>query len=499
MQKKTAISISALIIAMCLNLGVSAQSSIKIPNEKQLEKLSIKDLTNHIRREKFDKILPQVMKEQGIDMWIHVMRTPVSHSFNDVGHGFYDELGSRTGVFVFTDRGYGRIERAALGRRRLEIDFRSLMEEGADIEELMSMDESQMPDPIKECGAYDIITPPFMMNEEPGGKETEYDFRFEDFGEFVAERDPRRIAVNYEDELGPTVCAESNDGISHTDFNLLSRAIGKKYADRIVSSEHLIINYISRPVPSEIVMIKRIRNWIAESQKRDFASIVSGKTKITDLESETSVMFPGGRGPYDEDLILKPGQLFILDQGAEAEYDLRDQGSQWQFGNFFDLIVQYGYILKEGEVDLPPEIKKIWEDSQRIREITAANIKVGRTGKENFDIIKAELDKAGFIVTPAQGFHEDLDPSKTQVSIDLHALGKGRNAPRIGSIGPDWEHEIPIPNNHHFMMEFFIFRASPSKMGGQDAHHIWFHDGAIATESGVEYLTPPPTEITLIK
>jgi hypothetical protein len=273
---------------------------------------------------------------------------------------------------------------------------------------------------------------------------------------------------------------------------------GEKYASRLVSSEYLEINYISRPVPSEIVMLKRIRKWIAESQERSFAKIVPGVTKASELEGEITVMNPG-RSRTSEDYGLKGGDLFIVDQGAEAEYDLRHVGSRWKYGNFFELVVQYGYVPDEGETEVPPGIRRIWDDAMKIRKITTDIIKVGRTGRETFELITQELTEAGFNVNPVQRFHEDQDPEKTQVSIDLHTLGKGRNAPRIGSIDPAWEHEIPLPLYHHFMMEFFIYRASPSKGNGAEYLMLWFHDGAIVTENGVEYLSPPPSEIRIIR
>jgi len=147
---------------------------------------------------------------------------------------------------------------------------------------------------------------------------------------------------------------------------------------------------------------------------------------------------------------------------------LRHAGSCWKYGNFFELVVQYGYVLREGETAVPQEIKQIWTDAMRIRQITKDNIRLGRTGREIFESVKKGLTEAGFNVNDVQKFHKEQDPGKTQVSIDLHALGKGRNAPRIGSIGPAWEHEIPLPLYHHFMMEFFIYRASPSKRNGAE-------------------------------
>ncbi len=335
-----------------LSITVAAQSTLTIPNEQELEKLSIEDLTNQIRRDKFDLILPQVMREQEIDMWIHVMREGGAYSFDDVAYGFYDELGDTSGVFIFTDRDGDRIERAVLGRRWRDRDS----------------------DPIEECGAYDIIGETVRRREIPRA-DTEYDHRFGGIGEFVAERNPKRIAVNYLDELGPTVCADANDGISHTDYRLLVKAMGEKYASSLVSSEYLEINYISRPVPSEIVMLKRIRKWIAESQERSFVKIVPGVTKASELEGEITLMAPG-RSRTRDDYVLKGGDLFIVDQGAEAEYDLRHVGSRWRYGNFFELVVQYGYVLREGETDAPLEIKKIWADAMRIRQITTDNITV---------------------------------------------------------------------------------------------------------------------------
>ena len=65
-----------------------------------------------IRADKFDLILPEAMRGNGIDMWITVMkegyRDPL---WPDLGHGY---VGS-TGYVVFTDRGGDRIERVAIG------------------------------------------------------------------------------------------------------------------------------------------------------------------------------------------------------------------------------------------------------------------------------------------------------------------------------------------------------------------------------------------------
>ena len=129
----------------------------------------IQDLMNQIRRDKFDVILPQIMREHKIDMWIHVLRESNPEFIRE-------DFWSHSRVFIFTDRGGDRIERAVFGQ--------------------------QLSDVVRASGAYDIIPEEVSLREMPGSEETELDRRFIDVGQFVAERDPKRIGVNYLDKLG---------------------------------------------------------------------------------------------------------------------------------------------------------------------------------------------------------------------------------------------------------------------------------------------------------
>ena len=79
--------------------------------ERAQEENDLREWNNRIRLEKFDIVLPEVMRNNDVDMWIHVMRETIPDPFGA------EDLGSTSGVFVFTDRGGDRIERAVLGRR----------------------------------------------------------------------------------------------------------------------------------------------------------------------------------------------------------------------------------------------------------------------------------------------------------------------------------------------------------------------------------------------
>ena len=139
------------------------------------------ELSCTARKDKFDFILPKVMRRHNIDMWIII----------DKGHGaepLYRDFGPATsygnGIIIFTDRGGDRIERVVLGG------------EGGMIED---------------CGAYDFFVDPNGIKE------------------FITERNPSRIGINYSTAkiLLPMEGRHAVDGLSYTDYNNLKKELGK--------------------------------------------------------------------------------------------------------------------------------------------------------------------------------------------------------------------------------------------------------------------------------
>lgn len=445
----------------------------------------IQELMNQIRRDKFDIILPQIMRKHHIDMWIQVMREGNIDPFAS-------NLGSESGVFIFTDHGGHRIERAVFGH---------------------------VSDLVKKCGAYDILFPPDIKipltgfpeyrmplgafyrkggTEWPGGPKTELDFRFKGVGKFVAERDPERIAVNYLEELGSPVLYEiprlRSDGLSHTDYNLLVKEIGDKYAGRIVSAEYLITEFLATPVEREIVLFKKMRERIGESIDRQFESIVPGVTRFGDLEGNRSLVDKDGHRRGD-DYVIQRGDLICLAGGKQSGGHV---DPEWEYGNFYEVTFEYGFVLREGEAALPPKIQKAWSDVMNVRKILEDNIVLGRTAGETFEVLKQKIGEAGYIYVNRQIFDKDQDPEKTQVPLDMHAAGAGIYPPRIGPLGPDWQREMELPLYHHFYFEYWVYVPMP-EWGEGKYLSIQLHDGAVVTEKGVEYFYPPPREIRLIE
>ena len=152
-----------------------------------------------IRQEKMDLVLPGAMRDNNVDMWIHVVQSANKDPLAlDLGGWFEYRAWDPIGYYIFTDRGGDRIERIILG--------------GEDEE-----------------GLYDI-----------SGAGT-------DLFRLVEERDPQVIAVNMSTSL-PIA-----NGLSHTAYLSMTDALGEKYSKRIISAEKVITDFRVRRVQSEIV------------------------------------------------------------------------------------------------------------------------------------------------------------------------------------------------------------------------------------------------------
>jgi Xaa-Pro dipeptidase len=380
------------------------------------------ELMHLIRSEKLDLILPQAMRDNGIDMWIHVKRGKDPLNF---------ELGCNPGVFIFTDRGGKRIERAILGGR----GDRKL---------------------------YDIFASENNL------------------AQFVTERDPKRIAVNYSEERSDF------NTIPPGDYSKLMKALGDTYAKRMVPADHLIADFLAGRVMSEIALFGRLSMISAELIEKEFDKIVPGVTKLSDLNGNVFLRDPDGHEENNTDYVIQRGDLIGLLHDANM-MDFREHNGG------------IAYVLREGETDLPPEVKKIWEHALKCREIFRRNIKSGSTGAETLEILIRKLEEAGYVYIDRDEYDRNADPEKTQVHIDFHALGRiisQEYAPRISPTG--WGRDLKIPLYHTFTFEYMIHMPVPE--WGKGKHlYICIHDGAMVTERGIEFPYPPIQEIRIIR
>ncbi|HTK28386.1 MAG TPA: hypothetical protein VL309_02490 [Vicinamibacterales bacterium] len=450
---------------------------------RQAEPDRLKEQNNQIRREKFDIVLPEVMRKNHVDMWIHVMRETIPDPFGA------EDLGSTSGLFVFIDRGGDRIERVVLERRW-----------GAS-QAAGTWPVTWKTKLVEECGAYDRVDQAVLVNQPPGGPMTEYDYRFKGLRELADARQPKRIAVNYMDTLGvyPTN-TKAEDGLSHTDYLLLTRELGPAHAATLVSSEFLMMDYLIRTVPAEMALLRQLRREEDDHIAKTFAAIVPGTTKNRDVgmtvfRRRDIGISQRGRTPGYENVAIQGGDIVAAPS----------QGT-------------YAYVLRRGESEPPADIKAVWNKYLTVDRILSETIKAGLTPREIVRAYTPKFEQEGFVLRDVQlqlfdppenfpAFAAGFDPAKTHLCIDCHGMGKGARprkfenylGPRIGSNGPAWAWDIPLPVNHHCVLEFFVYMPWRSTEYKDQYLFWWDHEQALVTERGVEHLSPVEKKLTLIK
>lgn len=419
-----------------------------------------------IRKEKFDLILPDAMRDNNVDMWIHVIRTA-----NPDPMAWY--FGAVSGYIIFTDRGGDRIERAVLGH---------------------------------------------------GGPADLYDFvgRPDELKSFVVERDPEKIAVN------TSAWVAMADGISHSEYLKLENALGPEYSRRLVSAEHVITDFIVRRVQTEIVAFAKAAEMHRQILERALSAevITPGVTTLGEVGwwVQEQLGKQGLLTDYSMDISF-PRVLYSAKSKPVEEPNVR----WWihypdyviQRGDFMTFLVRVRYlnafstdfkrnlyVMREGESKVPDGIQRAFDRAINARQIIRNNLKAGRTAGETLQVVVSALEKEGYVHTPfTNDVEKDYDLVKKLVkgdksgfSIDLHSVAG--NNDYVGTVGPSVgpfhqdRADLTIQENYIFSLEYMVHTALPERPGYPMSVNI--EGNHIVTGRGVEWLHPPNERILLI-
>ena len=408
------------------------------------------ELMNQIRQEKFDLILPEVMRENGVDMWITVNREGFDDPLTeDFGKGYVLTYG----YYIFTDRGDNRIERAALGIGTYLIE---------------------------QNGAYDIIKQDF------------------DLGEFVRARDPQVIALNFSENIGAA------DGLSYTSFRKLVETLGEEYSKRFVSAEKLASDFRSRRVATEITAFARAGEMSRSIAEKAFSNdvITPGKTTLAEVawwmreqqfKNNLGTSFgmpsvyitgPDGFVALSNDHVIQRGDFLAIDWGVG-------------YLNMYTDMKRHAYVLKEGETELPASLQKAFDNGRAVRDILKENIKAGKTAAETYEILNSKINKAGFRIMDK--FNSPTsDPNVIDVIIGCHSVGNLGHGigPSIAWFNPERLKYMLHPGNF-LSIELFAYTAIP-EWGGKKLR-IPLEDDAVVTDRGIEWLYPVNQKVLLIR
>lgn len=160
--------------------------------------------------DKIETVLPTLMEESEIDMWIIVSREynedPVIKTMLPATW----HAARRRTILVMHNLGDGKVETLAVAR-------------------------------------YDVgemFTRAWDPEEEPN--------QWKRLAEIIEERDPKTIGINKSEIWGHA------DGLVVTDYEELKEAIGKKYRNRLVSAEKLAVRWLETRTPKEMQIYPQI-------------------------------------------------------------------------------------------------------------------------------------------------------------------------------------------------------------------------------------------------
>ena len=398
---------------------------------------------NRILAARLDDIIPAIMREQGIDLWLLFAREyfeePVVASMLDAENMH----ARRSTILIFYDPGPGKpVERLTVSR----------------------------------YGLGGLFAPAWDPSKQPD--------QWQAVADLIAVRNPAKIAINTSDLY------QFADGMTLSQYNKFVAALPNAFRPRIVSGEALAIRWLETRTPAEMEMypaiVRTAHAVIGEAFSR--AVITPGVTTAEQVQwwyrdrllqlglspwfhPSVAIQRQGAKGMLEGAEVIQPGDLLWTDFGIT--YLRLNTDTQ-----------HLAYVLKPGESEAPAGLRQGLANSNQVQNILTRHFAVGRSGNAVLALARAEALAAG------------LDPSIYSHPIGLHGHGAG---PSIGF----WDNQNADPRgggsihaNTAWSIELTSYAAVP-EWGGQRvdfrAEENAFFDGTT-----VRYIDGRQTEITLI-
>ncbi|TFG58293.1 MAG: aminopeptidase P family protein [Candidatus Aminicenantes bacterium] len=306
------------------------------------------DLVHKITAKRLETLLPRMMRETGLDMWIISCNEdnldPIFETMVPLGN--WNPI---TQILVLFDQGPGKgVERLNVARTDTQGLFKNAWDAAA-------------------------------WDQKKG--ESQWDA----LGRVVRERDPKRIGLN-EGEVQWAAGA-----LTSVLKKKIVEAVGPKYAARFQSAEPLVTLWAETLLEEEVELMERAaalsRSIIADLFSTKMITV--GQTTTDDLRwyywqrvhdlglrvSFSPFVSIRGRSPKDvekwgkDDKVVRPGDLLHCDVGLKY--------MRWNSDH-----QEMAYVLRPGEADAPETFKKLMAEANRLQDVYCGEFKTGLTGNE---------------------------------------------------------------------------------------------------------------------
>ena len=384
---------------LCSGFVQAQEVNDKVTILDERDRATVRD---QILKERFNELLPKLMDEANIDMWLLISREynedPVMRTMLPAK---WLNARRRTIMVFYRNREHDTIEKLAVAR-------------------------------------YDIgdnIASAWNKEEQPD--------QWTALREIIEERNPDRIGLNFSKHFNIA------DGLVHTDFEELKEALPASLESRIVSAEELAISWIETRTDREMELYNDLVQITHDIIDEAFSPsvIVPGKTttddvvwwmrqKVTDLGLETWFHPTVDIQRSEEEL---KSHIYSFSKGEESKVILPGDLLHCDFGiTYLGLNTdcqQHAYMPKEGEDAVPAFLAEAFAKGNRIQDIFTSNFKEGLTGNQ---VLLKSL---------TQGKKEGLRPA-----IYTHPLGTyGHSA---GTTLGMWDSQDGVPVTGDYPLHF---------------------------------------------
>lgn len=407
------------------------------------------ELRNMWLKDRLDNILPEIMRQDGLSMWIVSAR---EYNEDPVLMSLLPEpamSARRRTLLVFAFDADGKFRKMSLDRYGYPGYY------------------EQMWDPAQESQANALQR-------------------------VVNELNPKNIGLNMSALSGLA------DGLSHCEYDGIMGTLGSKLARRVRSAERVAVGWVETRSPAELscypMLVDMGHQLIRELYSRD---VIKPGITTTDeavwwlrermqqmgvrawFQPTVEVQYPGvnlapapGMDKNPPRKLILPGDLVHVDVGFNALGLCTDQQ-------------QMAYVLKPGETDAPAGLKNALAQGTRMQEIVMEQMRLGRTGNT---VLKAAREQA---------FTEWIQPS-----VYSHPLGTyGHSA---GTVIGMWDNQQNVPglgdhplhDNTCYSIELNVQVTVPE--WDHQYARIALEEDAVLRGGNVEWLAGRQTELHLI-
>ncbi len=407
------------------------------------------EVIDGLLQEKVKTVLPRLMKENNLDMWVVISRE-------------YNEDPVIKTLLPAT----------WLNARRRTILLMTLRN---DTVETLAV------------ARYDVGT----LFKKAWDKEKQPD-QWQRLAELIGERNPEKIAVNYSEHYGHA------DGIAYTDLQALREALPGKYRSRITSAEPLAVGWLETRTQAEMDIYRHICLIAHEIIKEGFSPAVihPGITTTEDVVwwfrdrvralglitwfHPTVSIQRADPESFDHlrsfssrpgNNVILPGDLLHVDFGIT--YLRLNTDTQ-----------QHAYVLRLGETKAPDYLQNAFERGNRLQDIFTANFREGATGNE---VLAKSREEA---------IAEDIKPSIYTHPIGYHGHAAGTTLGMWDAQeGVPYTGDYPLRYNTAYSIEL---NAATYLEEWKKEIRIMLEEDAFFTERGVEYIDERQKELILI-